>query len=139
MNLYTLFKADAKAEKEGIWLEYGSTVDEKPVRIRIARAGGANVQYAKRLEALVKPHRRQIQTETIDTELVQKLLKQVYAETVVLAWENVTDEHGQPLPFSAANVIKLFTDLPDLWLDVQEQAQRAALYRADVLAAEAGN
>lgn len=139
MNLYTMFKADSKAEKEGVWLEYGDGADGKPVRIRVARAGGSNNAYTKRLEALVKPHRRQIQTETIDAELVQKMLKQAYAETVVLAWENVTDESGNALPFSAANVVKLFNDLPDLWLDVQEQAQRAALYRADILAAEAGN
>lgn len=138
MNLYTMFKADPSLERDGIWLEYGDK-DGKPVRIRIARAGGSNNAYTKRLEALVKPYRRQIQTEVIEGEQVQKLLRQAYAETVVLAWENVTDADGAPMPFSAANVVKLFTDLPDLWQDVQEQAQRAALFRAEVLAADAGN
>ncbi len=133
-----MFKADPSLEKDGVWLEYGEA-DGKPVRILIARAGGANTAYTKRLEALVKPYRRQIQTETIDPEQVQKLLKQAYAETVVLGWENVTDAEGNPLPFSAANVVKLFTELPDLWQDVQEQAQRATLYRAEILKAEAGN
>lgn len=139
MSLYTQFTTDQTLEKEGILLEYGTTAEGKPIRIRIARAGGSNVQYMRRMDVLVKPYRRQIQTETIDPKQVEKLIRQVYAETVVLGWENVQDRDGKVIAFSVDAALKLFEDLPDLFLDIQEQAQRAALFRTDVLEAEAGN
>ena len=111
MSLYQQFKSDANLEKSGILLEYGFSKSGKPITIRIARAGGGNSAFTKRMEAKVKPYRRQIQTETIDTAIVEKLLREVYAETVVLGWENVEDADGNPLDFTAANCIKLFEDL----------------------------
>lgn len=139
MSLYKQFTTDNKLEREGILLEYGVASNGQPITIRIARAGGSNAQYQKRMEVLVKPYRRQIQTETIDSKQVEKLIRQVYAETVVLGWENVEDAEGNPLTFSKENCLKLFDDLPDLFLDIQEQAQRAALYRAEIREAASGN
>jgi hypothetical protein len=139
MNLYTQFKSDSNLEKAGILLEYGFDKDGKPITIRIARAGGSNAAFTKRMEAKVKPYRRQIQTETIDTQVVEKLLREVYAETVVLGWDNVSDADGNPMQFSFANCVKLFEDLPDLFKDIQEQSQRSALFRAELLEAAAGN
>lgn len=149
MSLYKNFKSDENLEKSGILLEYGTNSAGKDITIRIARAGGANTQFQKRMEAVVKPYRRQIQTETIDTKMVEKLVRQVYAETVVLGWENVEfpvlDSEGkdtgavEELPYTVANCLRLFNDLPDLFLDVQEQAQRAALFRAEIREADAGN
>lgn len=139
MSLYQQFKSDANLEKSGILLEYGFSKSGKPITIRIARAGGGNSAFTKRMEAKVKPYRRQIQTETIDTAIVEKLLREVYAETVVLGWENVEDADGNPLDFTAANCIKLFEDLPDLFKDIQEQSQRSVLFRAELLEGAAGN
>lgn len=139
MSLYKQFKTDNNLEKEGILLEYGTNSQGNPICIRVARAGGGNVAYAKRMEARVKPYRRQIQNETMETALVERILKEVYAETVVLGWENVEDENGNPLPFTTENCIKLFDDLPDLFKDIQEQSQRAALFREELREADAKN
>lgn len=139
MSLYSQFKTEDSLEKQGILLEYGTTEDGKPICIRIARAGGANRAYEKRMEAEVKPYRRMIQNETIETSVVTRILRKVFAETVVLGWENVQDESGKDIPFNVENCIKLFEDLPDLFKDVQEQAQRAALFRAEVREADAKN
>ena len=43
------------------------------------------------------------------------------------------------MEFNVANVIQLFTDLPDLFKDVQEQAQKAVLFREDILEVESKN
>ena len=91
------------------------------------------------MEALVKPYRRQIQAETIDNKVLEKLVMQAFAETVVLGWENVEGRDGTVLEFNVANVIQLFTDLPDLFKDVQEQAQKAVLFREDILEVESKN
>lgn len=139
MSLYKQFKADGNLERDGILLQYGENSAGQPICIRIARAGGANTEFTKAMEAATKPYRRQIQTETMPLVQVQKLMHKVYAQSVVIGWENVEDEEGKPMQFSVDNCIKLFQDLPDLFLDLQEQAQRAVLFRAEIRDADAGN
>ena len=149
MSLYSQFKTDKNVEKEGIVLNYGTNSKGKDIEIRIARAGGANVQYAKLLESKTKPYRRQIQNETLDNEVAEKITQEVYAKTVVLGWTGVEfpvlDAQGEEtgtfeeLPFNDKNCMRLFKDLPDLWSDIQQQSQRAALFRADVLEQDAKN
>ena len=107
--------------------------------IEISPASNSRPTTSKRMEALVKPYRRQIQAETIDNKVLEKLVMQAFAETVVLGWENVEDRNGNLMEFNVANVIQLFTDLPDLFKDVQEQAQKAVLFREDILEVESKN
>ena len=139
MSLYKQYATDANLEKTGIELQYGENANGDEIIIRVARAGGSNTAYTKRMEALVKPYRRQIQAETIDNKVLEKLVMQAFAETVVLGWENVEGRDGTVLEFNVANVIQLFTDLPDLFKDVQEQAQKAVLFREDILEVESKN
>lgn len=139
MSLYRQFKTDTKLEKEGVLLHYGTNSKGKDIMIRVARAGAGNDAYVKRMEAKVKPYRRQIQNETIERALLTGILREVFAETVVLGWDGVEDENGKDMPFSKDNCVKLFTDLPDLFEDVQEQAQKAALFRAEIREADAKN
>ena len=139
MSLYTQFETNRDIEKEGIVLQYGLNSKKKPIEIRIARAGGANEHYNKLLEAKVKPYRRQIQNETLDNAVAEKITKEVYAASVILGWSGVEDRNGNELQFNTVNVIALMNDLPDLWADIQSQSVRAALFRADVLEADAKN
>lgn len=139
MSLYKQFQTDKTVEKEGIVLNYGKNSKGEDIEIRIARAGGANVQYAKLLEAKTKPYRRQIQNETLDNEVAEKITKEVYAKAVVLGWTGVEDENSKELEFSFENCMKLFDDLPDLWTDIQQQSTKAALFRADILEQDAKN
>lgn len=139
MSLYKQFETDTSIEKTGILLEYGKNSKGQPIAIRIARAGGANDAYLKRIEARAKPHRRSIQNETIERALLEGIVKEVFAETVVLGWENVEDRDGNPMQFSKENCLKLFQDLPDLFADIQEQAGRAVLFRKEIQEASAKN
>ena len=132
MGLYQTFKTDNQLERDGVILSYGVNSKGKPIEIRIARAGGSNMKFAKRMEAAVKPYKRQIQNEVMDNEQALAITRQVFAETVVLGWENVEDENGDELPFSPEACVKLFEDLPDLFADVQEQSQRIALFRQEL-------
>lgn len=138
-SLYAQFTTDPKLEKEGVVLQYGMNSKDLPIGIRVARAGGSNDAYHKLMETKVKPFRRQIQTETIAKKQVEKLVLEVFCATVVLDWENVEDAAGNPLPFSYDNALKVFSDLPDLFADVQEQANKAALFRAEIREAAAKN
>jgi len=143
--LYKQFKTDKSIETAGVWLEYGENAQGKPVRIRIARAGGANEQFSKTLDRLTKPVRRAIQTETLSQKQGRKMMIEAYAQSVVLGWENVDieeSENGPEIknaPFTKENVIRLFTDLPDLFDDIQEQARKSALFQEDILEVSAKN
>lgn len=131
-SLYSLFQTNKSAEQDGIDIQYGDSV------FKIARAGGANTAFNRRMEALFKPYRRQIQNETMDKNLLEKLTMTAFAETVVLDWENVPSK-VEPMPYSPEAAMKLFEDLPDLYADLFEQAGKAALFREDILEADSKN
>lgn len=153
MSLYEVFETDSNLEQKGVNLDYGYAL------ITIARAGGSNKKYLRTLERLTKPYRRAIQTETMDNEVAIGVLRQVYAESVILRWESrgpsTVDEEGNEvdgemvvgiespngdiLPFNSENVILTLKNLPELFADIQEQAGKSSLYRTAVLEEDAGN
>jgi hypothetical protein len=121
---YSLFKTNDKMETEGVVLNYGS------FDIRIARAGGANKKYMKLLQARMKPHKRQMDTDTLPEKTATDILAACFADAVILGWTGVKDEEGKDMEFTRENVIKLMTDLPDLFRDVQQQANLVSNFRA---------
>lgn len=134
MSTYRQFRTSDNLETNGIWIDYGTAG-----RFRIARAGGANKRFTKKLQRLAKPFRKAIQAESMDDELADRLMMQAFCECVLIGWEGVTGPDGNPLPYSAEAAAKLFEDLPDLYLDLRQQAQNGALFREALLEADAGN
>lgn len=134
MSTYGSFKTDEKMEREGVWLDLGSAG-----KFKLARAGGANREYEKKLSAASKPHRRAIETGTIDPKVSISLLADVFADTVVLGWEGVTGEDGKPLSFTVENCRKLLNDLPELFVELQQASAKAANFRREALEIAAGN
>ncbi len=143
MSMYDKFKTNSDLEKEGVIHDYGD------FRITIARAGGSNSSFVKMLEAKSRPHRRAIQTESMDSVLADNILRETYAAAVILNWEvkneagefeeGIEAEDGSILPFTTANVSDTLKNLPDLFKDIQEQASKAALYLQSIQELEAGN
>jgi len=133
-SIYGLFGTDKEMERSGIWLDYG-----KFGSFLIARAGGSNDRFQKAMERLSRPHRKQIANETLDDDIANDLLLKAFAEAVVLSWKGIKDKDGREMPFTRDNVIKLFKDLPDLFVDVREQAQKSANYRSEEVETDLGN
>ena len=93
MNPYAMFKTNVAAEADqGIALDYGS------FSIRINRAGGSNKRYGQELIRRLKPYRRQIDNDTLDNAVAEKVMAGLYADTVVIGWDGVTDENNAPPP-----------------------------------------
>lgn len=134
MNLYQLFQTDQQHEQQGIVLDYGAAG-----KIRIARAGGSNAKFSRIFGERFKPYRRQFDNGTLDDGIANKVMLEVYADTVILGWEGVSGPEGRPLEYTRANVIQLLTDLPELFRDIQDQAGKAANFRAAELEADAKN
>ena len=148
MSMYDQFQTDSSLEKTGIELDYGEFI------VTIARAGGANGKFNKVLEHKTKPYRRAIQSDSMDRKRGEKVLKEVYAEAVVLGWQvRVGDDLGDKtkykdgieapdgsiLPYNTENVLKTLMALPELFLDIQEQAGKIALFRATLQEDDAKN
>ena len=141
MSIYNTFKTNPEYETEGVWIEYGFLGDDesKPIRIKIARAGGQNKAFTKALEKATKPHRSALRADMLDERIADRLYKDVFASTVVLDWVNVTGLDGKVLEFTKENVLKVFADLPDLFLDLRDQAGNVSLFRDEIREGDLGN
>lgn len=139
MSLYKQFKTDTDLERSGVLVQYGLNSKKQPISFRIARAGGANVAYNKRLDILTKPYHRQLQSGNTDPELMEQLVREAFIDKVLLGWEGVEDESGEPMAFNKANAEKLFADLPDLYKDLQELSMKSALFKEVQREEELGN
>jgi hypothetical protein len=133
MGLYEDFATNPDIEKDGVVLEYGNA------RIRIARAGGNNTRFSKRFEVAMRPYRRQLKSGTMDEDTAARLMREVYADTVILGWEGVTGRDKAPLAFTRENVLQVLTDLPDLFADIQEMSNKVALFREEIREDDAKN
>ena len=142
-DMYELFQTDADAEKNGVFIDYGS------FRVKLARAGGANKRYNRLLEAKSKPYRRAIQTKTMDNELAEKLMRDVFVEVCILGWDvkidddewksGILNEKKEIVPFNKANVLRTFEMLPELFTDLSDQATLLSNYRLGELEEDAKN
>ena len=147
-GMYKQFQTDESLEKTGVELLYDG------FRVTIARMGGANKDFSKTFDRKTKPYRRAIETGTASSAVLEKITIETVAETVVLNWEVEVDgevegervwkrgieaEDGSILDFTVANVIQTFENLPELALDIVNQAKRAELFRKDIRELEAGN
>lgn len=125
MNPHMMFATDKQKEVNGVVVDFGE------FQITVARAGGANKAYQRMLVERFKPHKRAIDNETIDTDVLEKLTIEVFSSTVVKGWSGVTDENGDALEFTTANCITLLTQLPDLFRELQDAASSIARFRKE--------
>lgn len=142
MGMYDVFETDADLENTGIWLDYGD------FRIRIASAGQGNKSYVKYAEKALKPVRKAMQAGALSNERAQSIMSDIYAKTIVKAWEingddgwqsGIESREGEILPVNYDTVRQVFNDLPNLFLDIQEQASSISNFRKAELEEEAGN
>ena len=146
MSMYSAFKTDGRLEQEGRWLEYD--YGDSKFRVLLARAGGSNRRYEKTMEVIAREHRAKLKTGMMSNDQSTTILRDVFAKSIVLGWETWVDgkfvpgiegPDGKLLPFSRDNVVETFTNLPDLFDDLREQAANFQLFRADELETEAKN
>jgi hypothetical protein len=139
MSLYTQFKTNAEKEVEGVEIQYGPNEDGTIPTFIISRMGKSNKAYTKALEAATRPYRRQIELGTMNNDTAETLFIGVFAKTVLKGWKNVRDESGAEIAFSEKAAVKLLTDLPEMYDDLQEKAKSASLFREESLEDEAKN
>lgn len=142
MGMYAIFKTDEDLEIAGIWIDYGD------FRIRIASAGQGNKKYVRYAEKALKPVRRAMQAGALSNERSLAIMSEIFAKTIVLDWQvkvdgdwktGIESPTGEILPFNEETVRKVFEDLPNLFIDIQEQANSIANFRKMEMEEDSGN
>lgn len=140
--LRKMFETDHSVEREGVIIQYAEGVE-----IKIARAGGANRRFGKVMSRLARPHRRAIQTETIDEGILREMFIKAYAQAVILDWTGITKDlvthddadAATDLEFNQENVEAVLREQPDLFASLMKDADNLAIFRAEVLEEDAKN
>lgn len=139
MSIYNQFATDKEKETEGVVVPYSANEDGSVPSFKIARMGKSNKKYTKAMERATRPYRRQVELGALSEEVSEKILLGVFVDTILLGWENVLDRDGNKIPYNRDNAMKVMTDLPDLYADLQAQASSAAQFREEQREAEAKN
>jgi len=142
MGMYDIFETDEDLENSGIWLDYGD------FRLKIASAGQGNKKYVRYAEKALKPIRRAMQAGAVSNERSMAIMSDIFAKTIVLDWQVKGDDgwkpgiegrNGEVLPFNKEEVQKVFEALPNLFIDVQEQANAISNFRKAEIEEDSGN
>ena len=157
MSFHSMFATDPVLEVDGVEVTYDD------IRFLIARAGGANKEFAKVFNALTKPYERQIRNNTLSETKGRNLMAQAYAQTIVRRVDSAKlgkdgnvdlDKNGDPVGWdlgvfrdvngkshdATPDLIKdVLLDYPDLFLDLQDISRQAANYQRQVDEADEGN
>ena len=141
MSLYKQFATNSEKETEGVKIEFHEATNDDgsiPTFV-VSRMGKSNKRYSKALEAATRPYRRQIELGTMNNDKAEEIFLGVFVDTVLKGWKNVRGEDGKPLEFSKAAAVKLFTDLPEVYERLQEEAKLSANFRDAALEEEVKN
>lgn len=133
--IYSKFSNDKKLESEtGIKLDLGDSES-----ITILRAGGSNRKHIAYVRAKYQAHRYKIEKNLMNEEEGTLLNADIYAETIIIAWEGIKDKDGNILEFTKENVIKILVDLPELFSLIKEEAEKFENFHEDEIKADEKN
>lgn len=150
MSLKNQFKTDAKLEVEGFWFEVAiSEQNDKPIRFKLARAGGGNKRYSKVFERVSKPYRQILDSKTHSDkkeEKAEEIMLAVFSEAVLTDWDNVPkaditgkDSDKGTIEYSVDGAKKLLKELPELYHILSREASVLDNYREKAQEDIAGN
>ena len=131
MSLYKQFATNSEKEMEGVEVQMteAENGDGSIPTFVVSRMGKSNKRYSKALEAATRPYRRQIELGTMNNDKAEEIFLGVFVDTVFKGLKNVRDEDGKPLEVTKAAAVKLFTDLPEVYERLQEEAKLSANFR----------
>src|SRR4051794_17651845 len=112
-SIFEALGSDADKETNGITVVWFNGSVE--IKIRLARAGGANVAFNKAWERETRSMRRSgVDMARLDLKEQHALIRRVYISTVILGWEGVFDENEQEIPYTRENAEYVLQRLPSL-------------------------
>ena len=133
-SIYDLYGTDKELEKNGVWIEYpGGEM------FKVARIGTNESAYGKLLRQKTKHLRRKIETDTMDFDVLSKIMMDVFVQTSLLDWKNVNGSDGKAIDFNRDNALELMRRLPDLFDDLHTQAQALSTFQKEAVDKDSKN
>ncbi len=133
-SIYDLYGTDKELEKNGVWIEYpGGEM------FKVARIGTNESAYGRLLRQKTKQHRRKIDTDTMDFDVLSKIMMDVFVQTSLLDWKNVNGSDGKAIDFNRDNALELMRRLPDLFDDLHTQAQALSTFQKEAVDKDSKN
>ena len=77
--------------------------------------------------------------DSLDPEIDAKIMRAVAVESIITDWENVQLEEGVNIPFNAANVDKVLSELPDLQDFILSKASEIETFQEEAIQVEEKN
>lgn len=122
MSLFKQYKTDSAKEATGARIVKGHNDDGSEIVFLIARTGKGNTAYKLASERAFKGKRDAIKKGTLSNDEAETILLDLFCGHILKGWENVTDEQGAGIPFSAENAKKLMLELPDLYEELTQES-----------------
>jgi len=123
MGIYDIFGTSKELETNGTPLKFGDTT------IYVKRAGGHNREYKKTLAEKTREFLKNNGVITADDAEV--IIAEVYAETIIAGWDNLTDKSGTIIEYNKENCTKLLLDLPDLVEAIEKVITNISYFQKD--------
>lgn len=129
MKMSQLMSADRRAAS-GIWREYGGGL-----RLKIAPLG--NKGYDEEIRKLTREDLKAIRRG--DDARVEAAVKTAMSRHVLVGWEGLTDDDGQPVPYSHEKALELLRGSYEFFKDIQRIAAELAGEKAALMEDSEGN
>lgn len=149
MSLKDKYKTDATAARDGVWFDFTALPnnDGSVPGFKLARMTKQNKKYSAALRKVtngvdIDPDTGLPDMSTMDSDKSDKLVLDVFLDTVLLDWRNFQPEdNGAVLAYSREAALALFSseDWADLYNDLAGKAQKASGFRERSLEAQAKN
>lgn len=121
MDIFKTFTSDPTLEVEGRWVHVS-----RDAEVLVARAGNDN--FARKMKELVQKNNLDLSDESEENgKLLEELLIEAMAETVLLNWRGMT-RNGEDFPYSRQNAVEVLR-LKDFRKKINEIADNANAYR----------
>ncbi len=139
MSLYSSFETDKDKEIDGVDFEYYLNDDGSVTTVKLARMGARNPRFLKAYEKYSRPYEAAIASKRITADQQMKININTFVETSLRGWDNLHDRNGQPIPFNVENAIKVLTEVPEWFMDLQQKALEKTAYLVESAKADAKN
>ena len=129
MGTYDVYHTDKKREEDGTWVTLADGSKWLIARGRSARSRKALRDAERPYQNLIRQNERT--GRSMPDEVQDKIHLEWAVNGLVLNWDGVTGPDGQVLEFSADNLRKVLTDLPDLFLEIVQQASEVTNFHSE--------
>jgi hypothetical protein len=116
------FTTDARLEQDGVWVDVA-----QGLRLKVARL--SNPRFLAFSRKISKPHQRQLRLGILDDATIRNLAALAMSRHILLDWEGLEDDRGQPIPYSADKAHELLKTVPDFYRLIEELAADADLFK----------